>query len=91
MQAIGQNTPVRLKLLNATHYRRERLDPDTGTWEAVGSISTLPKSVKVEAGASGAPTFDPNGLAAASTTLRVVGSAGVKTLTTNILGEVTIS
>lgn len=87
MQAIGQNSFVRIVLEGNTRYARER-STDGATWVRDGSFRQLPRGVTLAAGDTGTPRFDRQGIGASSTVLTVSGSAGTKVLFTSILGRV---
>lgn len=90
MQAVGQNVFVRLRLVSPSQYVRER-STDGVVFVADGPAISLPAGQRVVAGDTGAPLFNRQGLAAASTTLIVSGPAGQHTLTISILGRVRIT
>ncbi len=91
MQAIGQNAHVRLVAIGSNSYMRERSTDGGTTWVADGALRELPSGIAIATGDTGMPRFDRQGIGTASSVIMVSGPAGVKTLTTNILGRVQTS
>lgn len=89
MQAVGQNQFVRLRLVDPATYVRER-SSDGVAFVADGDPVSLPAHQEVEAGETGTPQFNRQGLATTSTTLRVSGPAGQRMLQVSVLGRVTV-
>ena len=89
MQAIGQNSFVRIRFLNSTQYVRET-SVDGVNYFAVDSTMTLPGGISA---VSERPTtsFNKSGMALTVTTIVLGGGSGQKTVSTNSLGRVTVS
>jgi prepilin-type N-terminal cleavage/methylation domain-containing protein len=94
MQAVGQNNYMRVRASSNSQYVREKSDNGT-TYTQDGTATTLPSNVTVSAGTTGSPTFNRSGIATSSTAFtlsRTVGNRTMhKTVTTSILGRVSIS
>lgn len=89
MQAIGQNSFVRIRFLNSTQYVRET-SSDGVNYTAVDSTMTLPGGIS--AVSEGTTTsFNKSGMAVAVTTIVLAGGRERKTVSTNSLGRVTVS
>lgn len=89
MQAIGQNLFVRIRTED-NHIVRE-VSTDGVTFAADGPAVGLPDSVSVALGRGGSPTFNRNGIAAASSTIYLETDEGIKSVYTNTLGRVEAS
>jgi|MudIll2142460700_1097286.scaffolds.fasta_scaffold64585_2 hypothetical protein len=89
MQAIGQNVFVRLRIVSGNLVRERSANGVLYVQD--GAAIGLPGKVTATAGASGAPSFDRNGLASARTAITVSNSRGRKTVQTSVVGRVTVS
>jgi len=90
MQAIGQNSFVRIRFLNSTQYVRET-SPDGVNYTAVGGTVTLPAGIYAVSDGILTTAFNKSGMALMVTTIVLGGGSGQKTVSTNSLGRVTVS
>jgi len=91
MQAIGQNSFVRIRFLSSTQYVRET-SSDGVNYTAVGGTMALPGGIyAVSNGLLLTTGFNKSGFAVAVTTIVLAGGQGYKTVSTNSLGRVTVS
>ncbi len=90
MQAVGQNAFVRIRLTN-TGFVRERSTDGGVTYVADDVPVELPSGIKANAGDTGTPAFDRNGLTTKATTITLTWKSTSKTIRTNVLGRVTVS
>jgi len=94
MQAVGQNKDVRIKFQGTTpytQYARQTLVGGTWTTEAGGTIN-LPIGVTATASPSdGNIQFDHRGMATSNSTITMTNNVQkTKTVTTNVIGRVTV-
>jgi type II secretion system protein H len=88
MQAVSQNTFVRLVVKDGGTLYRQTAPSSSGSWTDATGFVRLPRNTS----ASGTgPTFGRNGLASSGGVIEVRNGAGAKTVHYNILGRVTIS
>jgi prepilin-type N-terminal cleavage/methylation domain-containing protein len=90
MQAVGQRKFVRLILQGNGSYARFT-STDGVSYSLDGPTMSLPEGIAVSVGPTGAPLFDRQGLATASSVITLGNGAGQKTITTNMLGRTSIS
>jgi Tfp pilus assembly protein FimT len=90
MQAVGQNVFVRVRMLDAGQYVRER-STDNVTFTQDGPVFRLPAGVTATTAEGGAPRFNRSGIANAASSITLSNELGYKTVRTNILGRVAIS
>jgi len=90
MQAVGQNCFMRIAVFGNNLYRRES-STDGVTYQSAGEVTMLPTGFTMQAGGTGTPRFDRQGLAPAATAITVSGPQGSQTISTTILGRVTTS
>lgn len=91
MQAVGQNTYVRIKFLGHTQYARQ-ISSDGSTWTTdTGGTTTLPAGITADPD-DGSIAFDKRGMTTANSTITMTNSVQkTKTITTNPIGRATVS
>jgi Tfp pilus assembly protein FimT len=88
MQAVGQNKNVRIIILDGTRYARQT--------NSSGETWTTERETTLPSGLTASPTdgkiqFDKRGMATVNSTITLTNSVQqVKTVTTNVLGRVTV-
>ena len=89
MQAVAQNVSMRVRI-TSTVYVRER-STDNVTWVQVDEPVALPDGITAAAGSAGSPSFNRNGLAAASTEITVTRGSKHRTVHVSMIGRVTVT
>jgi type II secretory pathway pseudopilin PulG len=89
MQAVGQNTPVRIRLTTGG-YVREFDALNNNVWAQAEPPVMLPSGITAT-GSLGGPQFNRNGIAPQTTNIIVSGFGQQRTIRTTVVGRVTIS
>jgi prepilin-type N-terminal cleavage/methylation domain-containing protein len=87
MQAVGQNTPVRIRLTTGG-YVREFDALNNNVWAQSEAPVVLPSGITAT---GGTPVFNRNGIAPQTTNIIVSGNGQQRTIRTSVVGRVTIS
>jgi prepilin-type N-terminal cleavage/methylation domain-containing protein len=89
MEAIGQSAYVRIRFTNSTQYVRER-STDGVNYTVEAGPTTMPTGI-TKSGDGGYASFNPSGLAIATSPMTLRSAHGSKTVRANSLGRVTVS
>jgi prepilin-type N-terminal cleavage/methylation domain-containing protein len=89
MQAVAQNTNVRVRV-TSTGYVREKSSNGIN-WTTQDSAISWSSGTSATASDAGSPRFGSNGLATTSTDVTVTRGSTHKTIHTSVVGRVTIS
>jgi Tfp pilus assembly protein FimT len=99
-QAIAQNRSMRIKVLSATTYQRQKKNPSTGVWDVdtptTNATKSLPKGITItSASLTAVVTFETTGYAKTTETNNIVMQNALstplkKTIQTTPLGKVNV-
>ena len=94
MRAIARNTRYRVTFNTATstYSLDAETAPGSNTWATDGGVQRLPRSASLGTISPGNPIFSTQGTLTAGVTIPVsVTNGRTKTITVNVLGQVTVS
>jgi Tfp pilus assembly protein FimT len=90
LQAVGQNRYVRIRMVSATEYMREK-STDGTTWSIEGPLLTLPRGITTTT-ATAMVRFDRRGYATLNNSVVLNNGIGqARTILTSPIGRVTIA